>query len=190
MAILFRPFFRPCRLALLVLLGAALAGGLTACDTNNDDEGRFEAFVEARGGGPERLDGRALFSTDSGAFTLDLVPRSDRAGARTGLIFARDGGGLPGDGRSYALVVLSEDGLPTDRFAAAVRLNFGGPAPALYYATGGRIDVATASTDRVEGTFRFDATLASSGGNVDAPFELRVEGSFSAEPGPTDRFPR
>ena len=175
--------------ALIVLLLLPLA----ACDSN-ENEGDFHADIRPLDrSGTIRMEGRALFSADSsdGQFTIELVPFSDRSGFREGLVFARTEAGVPSPKR-YSFTTPPNGSLPSGPFAGALRLSFGGSAPALYHTIGtdGTLTITSVSEDRVTGSFSFSASRVLNAGNTQAPLDVEVSGTFDAERGPTDNFPR
>lgn len=172
------------------LLLLALASGLSACDTGPDeDEGQFAADVRFSTGGGMQLDGRAFFSANSSdsLFAIEMIPRAEGGFPfREGLVLARADTALPEEGQSYPLAPPDPNGRPGERFAGALLLSFGGSDPALYYAIEGTLQITTVTHDRMVGNFSFQAGLE----RGDAPLTAEVAGSFSAERGRTDAFPR
>ena len=168
------------------LLGLLLAtAGLPACDSDDRGNLRFEVRVTTTGAS---LQGRIAFFSTRGdsAFTVELP-----ASGREGVLLARSAGGPPEAGRSYRFARPDERALPSDgRFAAALRISFGGDVPTIYYARpGGELALTERTEERVSGNFEFRARRVAPGGAPDAPLSVRVIGNFSAEPGSTDNFP-
>lgn len=184
--------FRNAFLMLFLSLTLVVAG--CDSDSNDDDNGSVNGTFSAEitGGGIDgALEGPALFGIyedeelDETFFAIYLTP-TQTTGSQSIVLMTR--GNRPGTG-TYSIIDFTDEevqDIPAGSFAALV---IGGSVSSLFSSTGGTITLSSSSTNRVGGTFSFNAAGVSFVNGEVVETSVSASGSFNAVGGQNFQIP-
>ena len=177
-------------LAIAGLTIAATACGSDSKDTTgpgdgNNPPGGTSYSASITGGVTRQLTGVAGFATDDEDPDFGFGMAMATTNSQEGIILWRETAGLLGVGQhtvANSFEAESEDDVPANHLVVETYLNTGGEVPLYCLATGGTVNVTSASGTRLRGNFQFTAACVDLA--TEEVKEITVNGNFDAISGP------